>query len=337
MDSLTHIALGACIGEAFFNKKGFGKKAMLWGALAQSIPDIDFVSTFWLNTPDSLLAHRGFTHSILFALLIIPLLALSAEKIHRPNNISFKKWALFFAAEVFVHLFIDGFNNYGIGWLEPFSHTRFSFNAIYVADPLFSIWSVIGFVILLILNPFNPKRRFWWKFGVIIPFIYLGYCTINKIKINNEINKIFITQHIPHERYFTTPAPLQNWLWYVVAGNDSGYYVGYRSLFDKKKTMDFQYFPRNDSLLKPIADHEELQKLIRFSQQFYTVEKYNGTLLFNDLRFGQVIGWQNPREQFVFHYFLQHPEDNALVVQRGRFAKWDWNVAKSFWKRIEGK
>jgi inner membrane protein len=335
MDSFTHIALGACIGEAYF-EKGFGKKAMLWGALAQSIPDIDFISSFWMTTPGNLLAHRGFTHSILFALLIAPLLALIAEKIHRPHNIPFKKWLLFFATEIFVHLFIDGFNNYGIGWLEPFSHARFSFNAIYVVDPFFSIWPGIAFVMLIILNPFNIKRKFWWKFGVIIPIIYLGYCTINKIKINNDVKEIFITQHIPHERYFTTPAPFQNWLWYVVAGNDSGYYVGFRSLFDSKREMDFQYFPRNDSLLKPIADHEDVQKLIRFSQQFYTVEKYKDTLVFNDLRFGQIIGWQKPREHFVFHYFLQHPEDNTLVVQRGRFAKWDWNVAKALWKRIRG-
>ena len=335
MDSLTHIALGACIGEAYF-KKGFGKKAMLWGALAQSIPDIDFITSFWMTTPESLLAHRGFTHSILFALLIAPLFALIAEKIHRRQNIPFKKWLLFFATEVFVHLFIDAFNNYGIGWFEPFSHARFSFNAIYVADPFFSIWPVIAFVMLIILNPFNPKRKFWWKFGVIIPIIYLGYCTINKIKINNDAKEIFIAQHIPHERYFTTPAPLQNWLWYVVAGNDSGYYVGFRSLFDSKREMNFQYFPRNDSLLKPIADHEDVQKLIRFSQQFYTVEKFKDTLVFNDLRFGQIIGWKEPREHFVFHYFLQHPDDNTLVVQRGRFAKWDWNVAKALWKRIQG-
>ena len=111
MDSLTHIALGACIGEAFF-EKGFGKKAMVWGALAQSIPDIDFISSSWLNTSEALLAHRGFTHSILFALLIIPLFALTADKVHRPHNITFKTWLLFFSVEVFVHLFIDGFNKF---------------------------------------------------------------------------------------------------------------------------------------------------------------------------------------------------------------------------------
>ena len=335
MDSLTHIALGACIGEAFF-EKGFGKKAILWGALAQSIPDIDFIASSWLNTPESLLAHRGFTHSILFALLIIPVFALTADRVHRPHNIAFRKWIVFFAAEVFTHLFIDGFNNYGIGWFEPFSHARYSFNAIYVADPFFSLWPGIAFFMLIILNRYSPKRKFWWKFGVILPCIYLGYCTINKIKMNNDVQQIFALQNIPHERYFTTPAPLQNWLWYVVSGNDSGYYVGFRSLFDSKNKIDFQYFARNDSLLNQVSNHEDLQKLIRFSQQFYTVEKWSDTLVFNDLRFGQIIGWQNHKEQFVFHYYLNNEDDNKLVVQRGRFAGWNWEVAKGLATRIKG-
>jgi inner membrane protein len=310
---------------------------MLWGALAQSIPDIDFISTFWLNTPESLLAHRGFTHSILFALLIIPIFTLTAEKIHRPHNIALRTWLIFFATEVFVHLFIDGYNNYGVGWFEPFSHVRYSFNAIYVADPFFSVWAGIAFLMLAILNSYSPKRKFWWKFGVIIPFIYLGYCTVNKIKINNDVKEILVKEHIHYKRYFTTPAPLQNWLWYVVAGNDSGYYVGFRSMFDSKKQIDFQYFPRNASLLKSVTNHEDLQKLIRFSQGYYTVEKWNDTLVFNDLRFGQMVGWYNPKEKFVFHFFLQHQDkDNKLVVQRGRFAKWNWEVVKALWERIKG-
>ncbi len=335
MDSLTHIALGACIGEAFF-EKGFGKKAMIWGALAQSIPDIDFLASIWSTTTENLLAHRGFTHSILFALLIVPVFAMAADRIHRPHNIAFRTWIMFFATEVFLHLFIDGFNNYGVGWFEPFSHTRFSFNAIYVADIFFSIWAGIALLMLIILNPYSPRRTFWWKFGVFLPFLYLTYCSINKIKINSDVKEIFAKQHIPHTRYFTTPAPLQNWLWFVVSGNDSGYYVGFRSLFDRNQKMDFHYFPRNDSLLKPLSGHEDLQKLIRFSQQFYTVEKWNDTLVFNDLRFGQIIGWKEPREKFVFHYFLKHPDDNKLVVQRGRFAKWDMDVAKALLMRIRG-
>ena len=95
-------------------------------------------------------------------------------------------------------------------------------------------------------------------------------------------------------------------------------------------------FPRNDSLLDPVKDHEDLQRLIRFSQQYYTAEKWNDTLVFNDLRFGQVIGWANPKERFAFHYYLQPGADNRLVVQRGRFAKWDWKVVNALYKRIKG-
>jgi len=47
MDSITHIVLGACIGEVFIGKKA-GKRALLLGAVANSLPDIDFVASFLL-------------------------------------------------------------------------------------------------------------------------------------------------------------------------------------------------------------------------------------------------------------------------------------------------
>ncbi len=335
MDSFTHIALGACIGEAFFGKK-IGKKAMLWGALAQSLPDIDFIAAFWMNPADVLLAHRGFTHSILFTILASFLLSLIAERWHRPHSISLKKWYLFFALQIFIHIFIDAFNNYGVGWFEPFSHGRISFNTIFVADPFFTIWLLIAFVALLFLKRRNPKRKSWWRFGIIMSAAYLFYCVINKLMIDKEVKAIAQRENIYYTNYLTTPAPLNNWLWYVVLENDSGYNVGFRSVFDKQKDISFHFFSRNDSLLGKVDNHEEVQKLIRFSKGFYITEKWNDTLVFNDLRFGQVIGWHSPREKFVFHYFLKQNADNRLVVQRGRFSKWNWEIIQSLIKRIEG-
>ena len=118
--------------------------------------------------------------------------------------------------------------------------------------------------------------------------------------------------------------------------DDKGYYVGFRSVFDRKKEIKFEFFPRNDSLIKYVKSTDDLNNLIRFSQQFYTADKYSDTVVFNDLRFGQVIGWHSPREKFAFHYYLQYPNDNALVVQRGRFAQWNWEVVNSLLKRIKG-
>ncbi|MEO7529843.1 MAG: metal-dependent hydrolase, partial [Sediminibacterium sp.] len=69
---------------------------------------------------------------------------------------------------------------------------------------------------------------------------------------------------------------------------------------------------------------------------FYTVEKYNDSLVFNDLRFGQELGWDNPHGKFAFHYYLQYPKENAMVVQRGRFAGWNSTTFRSFIKRVKG-
>lgn len=335
MDSITHIAIGACIGEAFF-EKGFGKKAMIWGVLAQSIPDIDFISNLWLNVPESLLAHRGFTHSILFAVLIIPFFSLLADKIHQPHNIPFRKWMYFFSVEVFFHLFIDAFNNYGVGWFEPFNHERISFNAVYVADPLFSIWPAIAIFRLIILSKYDFRRRFWWKFGLFIPMAYLTVCSFNKFWLAHRIESDLQFSNTRYKSYFFTPAPLQNFLWYVVVEKDSGFDIGYTSVFDKKYFLPLHYYSRNDSLINQISNHEDLQKLIRFSKNYYTIDKWRDTIIFNDLRFGQILGWKSPKGNFVFHYFLEHPKNNRLVVQRGRFTGWNWLFFQSLISRISG-
>ena len=335
MDSLTHIALGACMGEAFAGKT-VGKKAMLWGALAQSIPDIDFIAASWLNTSENLLAHRGFTHSILFGLAAAVLMTFFAEKWHRPHNISFRRWLAFFTAVILTHIFLDAFNNYGVGWFEPFSHYRISFNVIFVADPFFSIVPGIAFVMLLVLSRFSKKRKFWWRTGLAFCFLYLGYCVVNKTIINNQVKQLLNKQDIKYNSYFTTPAPFQAWLWFVTAAADSGYYVGYRSVFDKSEKIRLKYFPRNGYLLAAAENKKEVQQLIRFSQGYYTVEQRKDTLVFNDLRFGQVVGWENPDAEFAFHFYLTPDIDNTLVVQRGRFAKWNEHTFRIFWNRIKG-
>lgn len=336
MDSLTHIAIGACLGEVFAGKK-LGKKALLWGALAQSVPDIDFIASSWSNTTENLLAHRGFTHSFLFALLITPILALAADRWHRPHNIRISKWLLFFGTQIFIHLLIDGMNVYGAGWFEPFSHQRISYNWIYVADPFFSIWPGISLLVLLLAGRTFRLRQFWARSALMACSVYLLYCGLNKLKINSEVKDILARQEIPYTGYFTTPTPLNNWLWYVVASTDSGYYIGYRSVFDKTDSIRFHYVPRQTFLLQPVTGHKDLQLLIRFSKGYYSVENRNDTLVFNDIRFGEQIGWRKAGAPFVFYYYLQHPEANKMLVQRGRFAGWDRDAFSSLLRKIRGE
>jgi inner membrane protein len=334
MDSVTHIVLGACIGEALLGKK-IGKKALIIGAAAQSIPDVDFVASFWMKPAEELLAHRGITHSFLFVLVLSPALGYVFQRLLK-NSVPAINFNLFFFIEMLVHLFLDAFNNYGVGWFEPFSDLRISFNTIYVADPLMTLFPLVAAIALLLLKTHDPRRRKWWKLAVFATTIYLGICVFNKYYVSLQAAEAVAKQKLPYKSYFTTPAPLQSVLWMVVTGDENGYYVSYRSVFDRNNDFAFSYFPVNEHFLDTLAHREEVEQLKKFSNGFYTVEKWGDTLVFNDLRFGQIIGWQDPKERFVFHYFIQHPDANPLVVQRGRFAKWNWRVLRLFIKRTLG-
>ena len=336
LDSLTHIALGACIGEALEGKR-LGKKSLWLGAIAQSLPDADFAASFWSTPAGNLLAHRGFTHSILFLLLIAPLLALAARRyLHKPS-LPFRSWLLFFGVQVAVHLLIDGFNVYGIGWFEPFDHARITFNWIFVADPLYSIWPALAALALWILRTGHPSRRNWSRLGLIMSTVYLLYCGINKWIVHRAVEEDLRSQGIAYRDYFTTPAPLNSWLWYVVAATDSGYRVGYRSVFDKREErMQYRYVPKNDSLLDPLRDRADIRQLIRFSRGYYAAYRQNDTLVYNDLRFGDQIGWMHPAAPFVFYYYPGHPRANRMLIQRGRFTGWSGNALRSLWSRMRG-
>ncbi|HLZ86362.1 MAG TPA: metal-dependent hydrolase [Puia sp.] len=334
MDSLTHIVLGAAIGEVLGGRK-LGRKALLIGAIANSLPDIDFLASFWLPAARDVWAHRGITHSFLFLLIMTPALSFFASRIWPGSGMTRRDWYRFFGWQLFTHIFIDAFNAYGTGWFEPFSHQRIAFHVLFVADPFFSIWLGIAFIALLVLKANHPARRKWAVAGLLLSSTYLCYGITNKLRIDRQVTADLQTQQHPYTRYFSTPTPLNNWLWYVVAEDSGGFYTGYRSLFDHEPTH-FRFQPKAKWLLKPFLGQPDVHYLLRFSQGFYTVEEWGDTVVFNDLRFGEMKGWEDPKARFVFHYFLQRPGENRVVVQRGRFAGWDRRTIRIFIRRIRG-
>jgi inner membrane protein len=342
MDTLTHIVLGAVIGEALAGKK-LGKRALLLGAIAQSLPDIDFVASFWMDTSHDVLAHRGITHSFLFIVLVTPLLAWAAARFNwggknRGAAMTRGAWLFFFGVQLFIHVFLDAFNAYGTGWFEPFYHYRVSFNILFVADPFYSIWLGIAFLALLLLRRSDRRRIFWVRFGLILSSLYLCYCMVNKYRVDGLVRNELQRQHIGYSRYFTTPTPLNSCLWYIVAEDTAGYHTGYLSVFDRQRAIPFRYFPRNDSLLRfsTFRSRADVRALLRFSEGYYTLERWKDTLVFNDLRFGEMRGWEDPKAHFVFHYYLQYPGNNRVIVQRGRFAGWDVRTFWAFIRRVRG-
>lgn len=90
MDSLTQMALGASVGYAVAGKE-WGPKALLWGAVGGTIPDLDVFGNIFLDDLEGLAFHRGFTHSILFVLLG-PLIMTWLFRFYYRYKLSKSKW-----------------------------------------------------------------------------------------------------------------------------------------------------------------------------------------------------------------------------------------------------
>ena len=68
MDSLSQIVLGAAVGEVVLGRR-IGNRAMIWGAVAGTVPDMDVLGKYVLSELDNLGFHRGISHSLLFSVL----------------------------------------------------------------------------------------------------------------------------------------------------------------------------------------------------------------------------------------------------------------------------
>lgn len=103
MDSLTQITLGAAVGELVLGKKA-GKRAMLWGAIAGTLPDMDVLAGLGGGEISALAYHRAITHSLTFAILIPPALGWLIYRLYNHQDSLWEKgiWKEFVRIGVFV-------------------------------------------------------------------------------------------------------------------------------------------------------------------------------------------------------------------------------------------
>ncbi len=338
MDSLTHIVLGAAIGEAILGKK-IGRKAMLWGALADTIPDFDVFASCCTTDAQQLLVHRGVTHSFFFILLMAPLLGWLFSKWFRKSEVSWKSWTLLFFLGMFTHILIDSLTSYGTGWFEPFSSYRVSFNTIFVADPFYTVPFLICVLIALIAKNGSPKRTRWNKIGLWMSSLYLVFTIVNKGYVYTTMKSAFEETYLPYADFTVTPTPLNNFLWmsYCKDELNQNFYIGYYSIFDKDMNIKFNRICRNDSLLEQFKNDESIKILKQFSKGYYVITMVDSSVYFNDIRFGQMAGWDDTDGSFPFSYRLNKNADNSTALNRGKFKISLSEAFASLVKRVKGK
>ncbi|RCW26097.1 metal-dependent hydrolase [Marinilabilia salmonicolor] len=315
MDLVTQTVLGAAVGEVVLGRKA-GNKAIMWGAVGGLIPDLDVLVSPFFSEVDGLFVHRGFSHSLIFAFLIAPLLGWLIHHIHKKKmDISWREWTVLIFWAAFTHPVLDYFTTYGTGALLPFHNYRVEFSTIAIVD----VFYTLPFILVLLVIPFinrTAKIRRKLIVGMFsITSLYLLGTVVNKQHVNNAFEKAFSQNQIPYERYRTSPLPLSNFLWMGLAETDSGYHIGLYSNFDTHIPDEFIFVPRNKALLNEFSDYKDLNQLIHFTKGYYHVNKDQNGLYLADLRFGKM--GINENSEFVFKFYLKH-KDETLIIQQSR-------------------
>ncbi len=322
------------MGELIAGKK-LGKKAMLWGILANNLPDADVFIQIFLPTAKGLLVHRGFTHSILFMLIFSGLLSWLCARMKKSPDMSFRDWLFMWMGGLACHILLDAFTAYGTGWFEPFSSYRVSFNAMFIIDPFFTVPVLIACIALIVLKKHSQKRKAWAKVPLIVATAYLLLILAFKWVAAGVIKENIQQQQIAMKNYMFTPAPFSSLLWYVIIREQDQYRVGYYSLLDKDKHIELKRVPRNEGWLKSRREIPDIKNLIQFSKDFYCVSGNSESLTWNDMRFGTEGAWYRDTVSFVFNFQLNDDPKNPL--QKQRFKNFNKEAMSRLIDRIAGK
>ncbi|MEJ2544543.1 MAG: metal-dependent hydrolase, partial [Calditrichaceae bacterium] len=300
MDTITQAILGAGVGEVTLGKK-VGNKAPLWGAVAGIIPDLDVIPGRFMDAVDYLTFHRGFSHSLIFSLIAAPLAGWLIAKIHRKENLDWKPWALLFFLGLTTHILLDCFTTWGTQVFWPFDY-RVAWNTVFVIDPLYTIPFAIILVWTMFTRKGSPLRLKLGWIGIGISSFYLLITVVNKQIAEHAFLDAFSQKQIEYTRINTRPTPFNSILWTGTIETKNGFYEGTYSLFDAKKKIHFEYFPKNHDLINQLKTDNQLQKLIHVSKGYYTITSDGTDLLFQDFRYGRATSWLPNRTENNFNF-----------------------------------
>ncbi len=327
MDSLTQIVLGAAVGEAILGKK-VGNKAILWGAIAGTIPDLDVFATFFVSAVRSNELHRGFSHSILFSILTAPLLGWIVHRLYKNESATWREWSWLMFGSLVTHPLLDVHTSWGTQLFWPLEY-KITYNNIFIVDPLYTIPFLIFLIMAMVRKRDNPKRRLYNNIGLIISSAYMLLTIGFKGIAHSQFVKNLNQQHIAFKDLEAKPTVFNSILWCGYVETEKSFLLGYYSLFDASTPISFVSFPKKHSLLGKMADEDLVKRLIKLSRGWYNIEIAGDTTLFYDLRFGQKEINDDPTG-FVYCYKLYY-ENNILVAAP---VKGDFKGAKEGLKKL---
>jgi inner membrane protein len=330
MDSITQIVLGIAVAEVCAGKT-LKNKTFLYGAVLGSIPDLDVVAGLFLNPVDGIMIHRSLSHSVLFFLLLAPVLGWliskrEKEQINFTGATAMAFWCLF------THVLLDGFTSWGTQILWPMGY-RFALKTIFVIDPLYTIPLLIVLVMVWKTKDALLRKKYIRR-GLIISSGYLLLSCFIKLYALNQFEKALTAQGIPYAEIIVKPTAFNLILWNANISTADAYLLGDYSLLDSQP-ISFTSYSKNTAWEAQLKGNSDFEKLKKVSEGWYLISKQNESFYFNDLRFG-LLNDNLKQPQFAFSYqFI--PTDSGLKAVVVTKEKRDGKLLlKNIYKRLKG-
>jgi inner membrane protein len=284
MDTVTQITLGAAVGEAVLGRK-IGNKAMLWGAIAGTLPDLDVFVPLGDVVKD-FTYHRSASHSLIMLALATPLLVWLINKIHPALREHRLRWALLIYLCFVTHVLLDSFTSYGTQIFWPIVTTPVAWSTIFIIDPLYTLPLLVGVIAALVMSRASDRGHLLNRAGLILSSLYLSWTVVAIFIAEQHFQSALRTQNIVHEKLYVTAAPFNSLLWRAVVIDERGYYEAYYSMLDDNGDISFVHYPDERQLLRGIEDQWSVQRLQWFAHGIYSVTRLGNDIVINNLRMG---------------------------------------------------
>lgn len=163
MEPLTHLLFGANLGRAGLNRKT--AYATLTLTLAAEAPDLDVVARFG-GSAFGFEHHRGFTHSFVGGILVAAFVVAFVYALHRlrgrPRAVDLPppRWGLLMVYAYLAclsHILLDFTNNYGVHPFWPFSARWYSWDIVFIVEPVLWVLLVGGLVAPVLTSLINEE------------------------------------------------------------------------------------------------------------------------------------------------------------------------------------
>jgi len=328
MDSLTQLTLGAAVGEAVMGRK-VGRKAMLWGAVLGTLPDLDVFLPFGDPVKD-FTYHRSFSHSIFTLSLLTPLFVWLILKLHPKlacdkKGLSALVWLCFMT-----HILLDCFTVYGTQIFWPFWDYPVGLGSIFIIDPLYTIPLLIGVISALVMSRANDRGYRVNRVTLTLTSCYLVWSVVAQAYVTTAVEESLARQSVIHDSLLISAGPLNTLLWRIIAKQaDGNYYEGYYSLLDGHSEVTLDRYASQPELLTELQDHWPVERLRWFTKGFYKVWQADESVIISDLRMGA-------EPSYVFSFMVAkagNPHISPVPAQRLPTNR-DLGLLKNAWTRI---